>query len=298
MDAIALAGRTVSNQMKIFLPLFLIPIIIPTNAVYARAEHPTPGTRAMAMGGAFVALGDDASTIFINAAGAVLAESIIMYGEYSERTGGEELYEAGFAALLPARGTMLCFGYYRMGEGEGFSRDIVVAGAARKLLDGIGGTFLSVGADVRFGRVMCDLACECSPGNYSESDFTGDIGVIIKPLPVLSLGASWRNIRETSFDGCGESVEWDKTGRYGLSYFWEDKVVISYEVERSQGRFIHHHGFSLTTDTPLEIMAGISDEKVSGGLGWHTNRLMAAVSFAAAGDGRIFVRTTVELRFN
>ncbi len=232
------------------------------------------------MGQAFVSLGDDASTVFINPAGLVTVGSMSLYGDYGEPPDVNVSSEAKGCMVLPVGGISAGAGWYRLGRTDGVTENLFVAGIARTLLRGTQGSFLSVGASLRTGRILSDPICGACGGRISESAITGDLGVMLRPLPILSLGYSVINVRKAGFDIEGES--WPRTSRWGVSYFWEEKVVISYGQEHTGGETKRQYGFSVRTALPLELMGGFSDGNVSGGVRLLIDRFRAGAAFTSS----------------
>jgi hypothetical protein len=83
--------------------------------------------------------------------------------------------------------------------------------------------------------------------------------------------------------------------RWGISYFWEQKVILSYEQERIAGRVINHYGFSVRTAVPLELMAGLSGGNVSGGLRWINDRFRAVAAFTSDDEFGVETRFSLEV---
>lgn len=278
-----------------YLLLALILIVCRPLSLSAQFENATVGTRSQAMGAAFVALADDASALFLNPAGLVLATGVTVYGDYSEPPGEKRISEAKADAVLPVGGTVFGAGWYRSGFEDGTVENQFVAGVARRIVEGTQGSFLSVGASVRVGRISYDRECDCRDGRGAVSEATGDLGIIIRPLPVISFGYAIESIRETVFDIRGDEFTWHRKSRWGFSYFWEKRLAVSFEQEHLPGRLRRHYGFVLRTSVPLELLAGFSDEEVSGGARWMNDRFRASVAFASGGEAGLTTRLGIEL---
>ena len=234
------------------------------------------GARAQAMGGAFAAVADDGSAILINPAGIVSTRWTNGYFEYGGKT--SEVASQRWAAALraPAAGMSFGLGYFGWNDLAGSTGDRFLLAAARTLVEGTPGSYLAVGAALG-GMFLV---------NGAHSPFvTGDVGVILKPLPVISFGYSARNV---TGGGIGDIERaYPRLQRWGIAYFWENAVTLSFEARHSGQETDLHYGLSVKTALPLELMAGFSDGSASGGLRWAGSRIKAIVSFAADGKGAV-----------
>lgn len=279
--------------MKRCLLLFLLIITLSPVAVYPQFEGAALGARSQAMGGSFVSLGDDASTLFVNPSALVTAETLVLYGEYGDAVEGGRPGEAKLDVLLPSRYAAFGAGWYHRGPHHGSSENLFVLGIARRILEGSEGSFFSVGMSLRLGRISHESSCACAGAGDSESEVTGDVGLVLRPLPVISFGYSIENLREAEFES--NDTAWRRVHRWGISYFWEEKVVLSFEQEHRFDTVIRHYGFSVRTAVPLEVMAGLSKQRVTGGLRWIGDRLRVTLSFMAGDDGGIMTKAALEV---
>ncbi|UCF07160.1 MAG: hypothetical protein JSV33_04885 [bacterium] len=281
--------------MKRILLLGLVCIVCRPVSLSAHFENASVGARSQAMGGAFVALADDGSALFINPAGMVTTEIVTFYGDYAEPPDREALSEARLDALLPAGGTVFGVGWYRAGFGHGTVENLLVLGVARRILEGTQGSFLSVGGSARIGRIAYDRDCDCPDSRGAVSDVTGDLGLILRPLPVISVGYAIETLREVEFEVGGMPSRWRRVHRWGITYFWENKVVVSFEQEHLPDRTNRQYGFALRTAIPLEVMAGFSEGTVGGGLRWVHERFRASIVFSGDRDLGVTTRFGLEL---
>jgi hypothetical protein len=278
----------------LLLQAFLIAILVPSG-LHAHFERAALGTRSIALGGMFVALGDDPSTLFVNPSGLVTAESPILYGEFAESPGSRYGEETRIAAVYPFSRFTVGTGWYRRGIEEGGNEDLMIAGIASTLLTNTQGSFLSVGAAAKIGRLSYESSCECAGSGTAQTEATFDLGVMFRPLPVISIAYSLSNARDIDLGPPGEEEPWERSQRWGIAYFWEERVTVGYEHERTGGQTVHHYGFSVRTSTPIELMAGFSDERVYGGIRWIGERLRLAASFGPDGDDGVHASASAEI---
>jgi len=279
----------------LLLHAFLIAILFPAD-LYAHFERAAIGTRSIALGGMFIPLGDDPSTLFANAGGLVTIESPTLYGEFAESPGSHYGKESRIAVVYPFSRFTAGTGWYRRGIEEGGYEDLIVAGIATTLITNTQGSFLSVGAAAKIGRISYEASCDCAGNGTSETETAFDLGVMFRPLPVISIAYSLSNARDYDFGPPGEEETWERAQRWGVAYFWEERVTLGYEHERTGARTVHHYGFSVRTSTPVELLAGFSDERVYGGIRWVGERVRFAASFGPEGDEGIHASGSVEIR--
>ena len=200
------------------------------------------------------------------------------------------------AAIYPAPWITVGAGWYRRGLSGGDIEDenVLIAGLAKKLLTNTGGSYLSVGAALKMGRLAYESSCDCPGGGSSESNVTGDLGVILRPLPVISIGYSMLTLNEADFEEYGSVRSWERSSRWGISYFWEGRVVVGFEQQRSAGRTTYHYGLAVRTSTPIEILAGYDDGDVQGGIRWVDEIVRVSVAFGSTGDDGVHARASIE----
>jgi len=279
----------------LLLQAFLISILFPAG-LHAHFERAALGTRSIAMGGMFIPLGDDPSTLFANAGGLVTIESPALYGEFAESPGPRYGEESRVVLVYPFPRFTAGTGWYRRGIEESGDEDLIVTGVAATLITNTQGSFLSIGAAAKIGRISYESSCDCAGGGTSETETAFDLGVMFRPLPVISIAYVISNERDIDFGPPGEEEPWERAHRLGVAYFWEERVTVGYEYERTGQRTIHHYGFSVRTSTPFELLAGFSDERVYGGIRWVGDRVRLAAAFGPEGDEGIHASVSVEIR--
>ena len=278
----------------LLLQALLAAILIPS-ALYAHFERATLGTRSIALGGMFIALGDDPSTLFSNPGGLVTIGSPTLYGDFAEASGSRYGEESRIAAIYPFKRFALGAGWYRRGIEVGGAEDLMIAGVAATLLTNTQGSFLSMGAAVKAGRLSYESSCDCAGGGNSQTETAFDLGIMFRPLPVISIAYALSNTGDIDIGPPGEEEPWERSQRWGIAYFWEERVTLGYEQERMGGRTLHHYGFSVRTSTPIELLAGFSEEQVYGGIRWVGERLRLGASFGPDDDGGIYAAASAEI---
>jgi len=218
------------------------------------------GTRAQGMGGAFVAVADDASATYWNPAGLAMGAYFSLLLDYStakaepddpERAGSRSGSTVAFG--LPALG----LSYYRLRmttltevpDDDDTVRlqtlithhtgatlvqsitDHIAVGATLKLVRGIAATGLAPAAD------RDDLLDEASDLVGSASNkFDADIGVIAT-TGHLRAGLTVRNVVENDFEGPGGPIELKRLFRAGVALTLAEGVLVAadFDLDRVPG---------------------------------------------------------------
>ncbi|MDD3642041.1 MAG: hypothetical protein PHQ19_01035 [Candidatus Krumholzibacteria bacterium] len=266
----------------------------------ARFDAFIPSPRMRAMGGAFSPLGDDIGALAVNPAGLVTGGGTTVAAAYDERGGDDGAWTGSLAAAREAWGTFFAAAASQRRRPDDTVEGLFVAGAARNLIEGAAGSFLSVGAALRVGRLAFDWEPECplcEDARVSRTVATADAGVMLRPLPFISLAVAADNILERSFDVGADEVPWERTVRYGVAWLHENRFAVSWERRHAGDRVTEHFGFGVRTALPLEIMAGFASERVSGGIRWDGGRWRAAAAFSGEPQETIAVSVSLEVFF-
>ncbi len=260
-------------------------------------------TRSTAMGGAFSPLADDITALIVNPAGLVNTGGVALYSDYMETGGGSGPWEGKLVGGFERWGIVFGAAGSRKSFKDGVIEGQLSAGLAMNVLSGSAGSFISIGGALRAGRVAFDLEDSCVPcgvevGRYSYNALTVDLGLMIRPLPFISLSVSSENISEAGFGSGDYFIPWDRTVRYGAAWLHEDRFTISWERRQIGGRETDHFGFGLRTALPLEIMAGMISERVYGGARWDEGKWRASIVFGQEAENVITTGASIEIFFN
>jgi hypothetical protein len=250
--------------------------------------------RSQAIGGAFVSLAEGPASVFVNPAGIVSAASPALYGDYAEPAGIRGGRDWRLALCAGGADTRGAFGWYRRGSGDG-SDDLLAVSLAHRLAEGTGGSFLSFGASATLG------GASARGTNSADADSrwkpSADAGIILKPLPVVAFAYSAGNIADAHPGGSAGGDPWRREQRWGVSYFWEDRIVLSFASVRRAGLATSHYGIGVKTAVPLELFSGFSDGRATGGARWTGSWIAATLAFAAEKGGGVTWTAACEARF-
>jgi hypothetical protein len=240
--------------------------------------------RSQAIGGASVSLADGPVSIFVNPAGIVAGVFPALSVDYAEPPhvrGGRDWRLAVSAGREETRGA---FGWYRS-DSEAERDDLLILGLAHRLVEGTQGSFLSLGACATVGGVSPGTASSGADGAGWRA--SADAGVILQPLPVIALAYSAGNIADAHLDRVSGGEPWRREQRWGASYFWRDRIVLSCSSIRRAGVTTLHYGIGVKTAAPLELFSGFSDGRATGGARWTGVPVSAMIAFASGDDGAV-----------
>ena len=303
------ASPGIRQNPKILARLAIAAAVLTVFSVAASGEKPErfdgtiSSTRSMAIGGAFSPLADDITALFINPAGLINTGGAALYADYMETGGGSGPWEGKLAGGFEQWGIVFAAAGSGKSYDDGVEEGQLSAGFALNVLSGSTGSFISIGGALRAGRVAFDLDEGCVPcgveaGRFSYNALTADLGLMIRPFPFVSLSISSENVSETGFGSGDYYIPWDRTVRYGAAWLHEDRFTISWERRRTGDRVTDHFGFGLRTAIPLEIMAGMTSNRVHGGARWDGGRWRASIVFGHEAENIITTGASIEIFFN
>ncbi len=296
-----LFSRAVTVSIWVFLAAFSAPGLNAHPAPPADSGFPFhyESARARGIGGAFSPVGDDATAIFVNPAALVLYENAAFIGEY-HISGVEGGYDAwGLASAARAFGMVLGAGAAGASVPGGTRTSRFTASVSRNLVTGSAGSFLSVGISGTAGRLSLPAdtgegCVPCGSGRRSKASATMDAGMMIRPLPFISISFSILNAAGSDL-GPDAEFEWKRETRYGIAWIHENRIIVAWEDRRSEGVDNGHFGVSVRTAVPVEVMAGMTGEKVSGGMRWDGGAWRASISFSQEEEGVIMTSLAFEI---
>jgi hypothetical protein len=216
------------------------------------------GTRAAGMGGAFVAVADDASAVYWNPAGLVLGGSLFSLtldtnqGDAESDANGLAGRQSG--SLVALSTPPLGLSYYRLAatrlapSGVDHVQRLVTHNAGVTLVQSFTSS-IAIATTLRVVRGVAS-AGTTAPGdrddlldnavdlpNASKTTFDADIGIMAS-LGKLRAGLTARNLREPEFPTAGTAVlELRRQTRAGIAYVGTPGLIVSadLDLERAVG---------------------------------------------------------------
>jgi hypothetical protein len=180
------------------------------------------GTRALGMGGAFVAVADDPSAVYWNPAGLPRMGVINLGLEWqSFETGGDAA--DGSSALVAMTTPPLGVSYLRLRQTNRLGTSLVTHNIGASLVQSIGER-IDVATTIRF--VHGEAALIDLPGKGSNTvDF--DVAAMVMLGRGIRAGVNVRNLREPEFDTLMDGVEvtLERQARAGVAWHGESTIV-------------------------------------------------------------------------
>jgi hypothetical protein len=234
-------------------------------------ERLVVSSRAHALGGAFVSVADDASTVVLNPAGLTQTRTVRVLSTISQPYGLSDLTEYFLSAVLPSKIGNFGVSWHRFGLDGVASEDLFTLAYGRDLVRTSQDASLSMGAAVDVARVAYT-----EHGGDSETAMTGTLSVLLRPFPFIGAGYTVRNIGQPSFDFVHVAIEGTVTGgtnlhathTFGFAYHWERLFTAIYERERGQdGVWRDKIGVEITAGDALRLRSGLTTDDITGGIG-------------------------------
>lgn len=278
------------RRLSILWLLFLLPTL-----ASAAGRSPLAGARPMALGGAFTAVADDATTIAYNPAG------IALTGRREVGLTRSALFSGISEPLIVQDAVFAVSSLGPGGIGIGFVSQSDAAGVYRETAASIGyahriAEFVKIGAQLKHLRVGLDSTNADVVENpyfgavYDVSAMTLDAGVLLVPVQGVAVGISAQNLvpADLSFQEAEEPDEAPQIVRVGASLRLS-RIAESAEQEALRGVLSRSlvaaevaAGDGTTVGVGAEV--GLSDSLVAR-IGYRTASGVGSVSAVTAGVG-------------
>ena len=249
---------------RISIPTVLLLLVFSQHPGIAYAQtFESVGTRAAGMGGAFVAVADDASAVYWNPAGLALGGSyfsLAIDGGMSEADPAPKPYAGRQSGTLIALTTLpLGLSYYRQSSTHLTSPSTLSAGppvqVERLTTHHAGLTFVqsvtsqfALATTVKAVRgiassgVVIDgnrddlLESDAGLPDNGSTEFSADIGVMVS-LGSVRAGVTIRNVNEPDFDTpSGTEIELKRQSRAGIAYVGTPGVILAADIDLERVR--------------------------------------------------------------
>jgi hypothetical protein len=245
--------------------LALAVITLSAGSAGAYFERIITSSRVVATGGAFVSVADDAVAAYVNPAGLTSLPRYHMLATWNQPYGLDDVNEAFVAGAVPTGiGSFGASWFYRGVSGVS-SENMLTLSYGRDLKRTSEDASLSVGAFVDLVRVS-----ESDRFNSSDGAALFGLSAHMRPFPVIGVGYTIRNINETTLhlvDG-GVGTTLQRQQSFGGSWFWDQRLIVSYERRQdSVGEWHDHGGIEFTFERYVTLRTGISGRNASAGFG-------------------------------
>ncbi len=234
-------------------------------AASAHFERPLLSTRAAALGGAFVAIADDASAVVDNPAGLCSLPTLSLLATYQRPYGVTGLDDGYLAVAVPVPGVNLGASWFHRGLAGAYSEDLLTVAVACDVKRTSEDASLSVGASVDLARVAA--------GDEAADPATAvafGAGVLLRPFAFIGVGYSIRNLNQPDIDLVpgGGSTALESAQAVGLAYYWQDRLVVTVETRQdATGAWRNRGGAELRLERHLALRGGLDSNRATIGVG-------------------------------
>jgi len=247
-------------------------------------ESSPAGARAMGLGNAFVCVADDASAVYWNPAGLVQLHRHEILAAYDHLAELGEVYNGFTAIAFHTPVAVFGVGWQHSGLDDALHEDVFYLSAGRTLVKRSLGAFIAGGATLKLAHLGLDTGLLGPiPGlETSATSVTGDLGLMLAPIPNVSVGAALRNLAVPEFDlsAGGEETAMLREIEWGVSLRWRQDAWLHFtRLDREGGPDENRLGAELRLASALGIRAGLSRDEVSAGVEVSFGRLRLDTAF-------------------
>jgi hypothetical protein len=214
-----------------------------SSALGGTFTDPSIGTRPLGLGGAFVAVADDANAAQDNPAGMAFFDKLQRMATLTHTN----LFSVGFLSrdfIAYAQGDS-GFGAFGLSwnrftadlDPEQWVEDAIVYSGAKMLSQGDGYPKISVGWQAKYMRVdsgLSDSIDGLTVGGGTATGYGAGLGLMIKLRPSLSLGLMAQDLYSSLSWATGTLEIIPTVGRAGLAYRLTDSTLFSAELRGTQ----------------------------------------------------------------
>jgi hypothetical protein len=245
------------------------------------------GTRPTGMGGAFVAIGGDVTSVAWNPACLATTSRLEVMGMASSVYGGVEDLSENFVAAsarLPGSKHAIALGWIRTGLKDIYSEDTIILSYARSaVIDS-----LYAGVSLRFLGLSAPGYDYYNDPNFEESDWktTGDVGLQYR-RGAWAFGTSVTSITAPELQLISTTEDPDEARRVirvGAAYFLQRSLWLSMELRHHNSpdyydrNYSYHAGAEAWFHNVLILRGGLDDGRVTAGAGLVVSKLQVDVS--------------------
>jgi hypothetical protein len=268
-----------------------VALLLLAGAVHANFVEVEVGARAMGMGGAFVAVADDATTLHWNPAGLSGLHGFQVFGMRTSVYSVDGLSEDAVLASYGTGTQGFGLGWMRTGakdlyDENLYSENTIMVGYGRRTpVDG-----LSLGASVkRLSNVAPRYEYYNDPAYDEDGDsgYTGDIGALYWKGNWRA-GAVFRNIGEPELQVLSTTEDPDPVVselRIGGSYLFREVMLMTVELRAPREvpeYFEDSYTINLGTEVwfyeAFALRAGMNRDRITAGLGLRTKHVQVDVA--------------------
>jgi hypothetical protein len=245
---------------KLFCFLVLFFYSIPTLAAF---DNCGASAKALSLGHASVALGDEASVLSSNPAGLGFFKRTGFQASLSRLFELDELSEKEFYLVYPLKSFSLGAGTYIFGKANYYQETILTFAIGYELKD-----YLSIGSNLNYMRVSFS-------SNYKSLSTLGmDLGAIVKFENKLQLGTVVKNFNQPQLLANSDDIPTIFSS--GIAIFPFEEVALTFDFsydERDKGQFHFGQEVELVKNLPLRFGIQTSPARYAFGVGFNFEKM-------------------------
>jgi hypothetical protein len=220
------------------------------------------------MGGAFVAIADDASATVTNPAGLAQIQRLNVLSTIVHPYNLSDVEELFLSGGFTTRYGSFGLSWPRIALEDVTSEELFTLAYSHDLIRTSQDASLSIGGSLDILRVSYDHTYE------AKTALTGSFGILLRPFPIIGLGYAIRNLGQPSFDWiAGDGATNVRTTQaFGLAYYYQRRLVFQFERELGQDReWRDRAGIEVYARRELRFRAGLNQGDVTGGIGVYVS---------------------------
>jgi hypothetical protein len=238
---------------------------------HAWFETSEPGPRARALGNAYVSVADDPTALAWNPAGLVQLRRQEVLAVLDQSPDLQDVASGWLGAALHAPWFSGGIGWQHVAVADLAREDVVTLGLARTVVRRSLGAFVAVGATLKIAHVglETDAGSGAVPLRAGATGAAADAGVLLAPIPNITVGAVLRNLGEPRFDLVegGTATALEREFECGASLRWREDGWLHLARIRRGDMARMRAGAEVRIASVLDVRAGVEGEAVSGGIG-------------------------------
>jgi len=245
---------------NLFYFLILLFYSIPALAAF---DNCGSSAKALSLGRASTALGDEASVISLNPAGLGFFNRTGFQASLSRLFDLDELSEKEFYLVYPFKSFSLGAGTYIFGKANYYQETVLVFAFGYELKD-----YLSVGSNFKYMRVSF------SPTYKALSALGMDFGVVAKFDNKVQLGAVVKNFNQPELSDNPDDIP--TTFSSGVAVFPFDEVTLTFDLsydKRYKGQLHFGQEVELIKNLPLRFGIQTSPARYAFGVGFNFEKM-------------------------
>jgi hypothetical protein len=250
------------NGMGKKLFCFLILSFYPTFA-FAAFDNGGASAKAVSLGSASVALGDEASVISANPGALGFFNKIGFQVSLSRLYDFDELSEKEFYLVYPFKSFSLGGGTYIFGKPDYYQEMVLILAFSYALKD-----YVSFGSNLKYMRVSF------SPSYKDLSTWGMDFGALIKIDNKVQLGAVVKNFNQPELLNNSDDIPTSFSS--GITVFPFEEVTLAFDFsydEREKGQLHFGQEIKLIKNLPLRFGIQTSPARYALGVGFNFEKI-------------------------